>query len=154
MASLKQRVAFGSSLALLLGGCVGGGVAPQRPLTEHPTAIMVREHPTASRILSALRAADIVAMERDVSAAALLGTAPGYVYTVDGGYLHLHLYPSAAAAAAVRERIGSAGNTMMIDWVAAPNFYQCQDVIALYLGDSARVRAALQHECGWPFLTH
>ena len=67
------------------------------------------------------------------------------------GWLHLHLFPSAQIAQVRVDSIAHELPHPIIDWVAPPHFFRCEAVIALYLGDDARVIETLTGVCGAPF---
>ena len=122
------------------------------PAVAPASAEALARHQDAARILGALRAAGLDPVAGDESKVEMLAGAPGYVWRVGPEWLHLHLYPGAAAAAkeVAGFRQATDGRTQIIDWVAKPHLYQCGRVVALYLGEDARALAALAGQCGVP----
>ena len=111
---------------------------------------------TISTIVSALRAEGV-----DVKSVETLEQpffpVPAHVHTANGEDLQLYEFASAADAeqhAAQVDPRGSAIGTTRMSWLAAPHFYRKDRVIAIHLGSSAPVRAALQHVMGAPFAGH
>ena len=74
----------------------------------------------------------------------------GSLLQVQGADVQVFEFADADAARAAMATIGPDGNppTMMIDWVAAPHFYQAGRLIVLYIGDDAAVTQALNDALG------
>ncbi len=74
----------------------------------------------------------------------------GSLLQVQGADVQVFEFADADAARAAMATIGPDGNpaTMMIDWVAAPHFYQAGRLIVLYVGDDAAVTQALNDALG------
>jgi len=74
----------------------------------------------------------------------------GTVLKVGGADVQVFEFADAAAAKEAMSTIGPDGNppTMMIDWVAAPHFYQAGKIIALYVGEDNAIIEALTKTLG------
>lgn len=111
----------------------------------------VARAPEVARLLAALRKRGIEPQLADVSRVGVLGAAPGQAYKLGAGWLHLHLYPDAGAANADACQIPRRLDNSIMDWVAPPHFFRCDNVIALYLGGDEWVIQALTELCGRQF---
>jgi len=74
----------------------------------------------------------------------------GTALKVSGADVQVFEFADSAAAKEAMSTIGSDGNpsTMMIDWVAAPHFYQAGKIIVLYVGDDTPIIEALTKTLG------
>ncbi len=74
----------------------------------------------------------------------------GTALKVGGADVQVFEFADAAAAKQAMSTIGQDGNppTMMIDWVAAPHFYQAGKIIALYVGEDKAIIEALTKTLG------
>lgn len=138
--------------------------APAPPLAPSgfttPTAIppvvirQVDDDPIVARLLTALLRRGIAPQPVGDSAVRAL-TAPGQAYKltedVERERLFLHVYPSDAAARANADQIPPTGSNGLADWIDAPHFFRCGNVIALYLGQQQTVLDALTEQCGPQF---
>lgn len=138
-----------AALLLVPAGCAApGGSLPPAGMSHEERVVAADPH--AQRILGALRAAGHPVRPATLSRAEFLREAPGYVYRIDDEWLHLHVYPTPEAAAAMRAKVLETSNTTMITWVAPPHFYQCGRLGALYLGTRLAVERVIEEVCGAP----
>jgi hypothetical protein len=122
---------------------------PQATASEAGERAM--SHPDAMQLLADLRQRGLEPTEPDVSRVEWLRAAPGLAYRLGAGWLHVHAYPDVEAAEANVAQIPPSADTGMTDWVAAPHFFRCNAVIALYLGSDEHVTQALTELCGPQF---
>lgn len=76
---------------------------------------------------------------------------PATVFTVDGDDLQVYEYPSSAAAASDAAKISPSGTsvgTAMVNWMQRPHVFRRDNLIVIYIGNSAKVRQALAAELG------
>jgi hypothetical protein len=81
---------------------------------------------------------------------------PARRLVVNGDDLQVFAYASQQAAQADAEQISGGGyiiGTSIVDWIATPHFYQCGQLIVLYLGDNAEVLGLLEGVLGAPLST-
>jgi len=88
---------------------------------------------------------------------------PARVYQIGdpavGDSLEVHVYPDETAARAAAARVQPDGRTildptgelMLVDWKGTPHFFQRGPLLAIYIGDSAEISAALAAALGPPF---
>lgn len=131
-------------------------VAAQSTPASQPTVIVgnIAEAPAVAQLLAHLRRQGIEPQPADRSAVQWLSTAPGQAYRLGAGWLHIHLYPDAAAAKASADQIPpklDEGAMRVVQWVAPPHFFRCNNLIALYLGEDAQVTTSLTEYCGPQF---
>jgi len=74
----------------------------------------------------------------------------GTVLKVGGADVQVFEFADVAATKEAMSTIGSDGNppTMMIEWVAAPHFYQAGKIIVLYVGDDTAIIEVLTKTLG------
>lgn len=158
----SRQANFGFIVGLLVLGCLSACqpntfASYSTLVTPRPTTIVaeVMNDPAAARLIAQLRSRGIELQASDQSRVALLSDAPGQAFSVFGAsYLHVHLYPTAAAASdAVPNivRLYTAGEQTM-EWVAAPHFYRCDALIVLYAGSHPFVISSLAELCGPQFV--
>ncbi|MGH2521529.1 MAG: hypothetical protein ACRDH2_03400 [Anaerolineales bacterium] len=78
---------------------------------------------------------------------------PGQIIRVNGAEVQVFEFADEAAREAASSQItkgGQPGNTMIINWIARPNFWAKGRVIVLYLGEAANVIARLTEAMGEP----
>jgi heat shock protein HslJ len=104
-----------------------------------------------------------VALNSESIPAADLFTIPGRQINVNGGALHVYLYPDAQAAQADAARISLDGYGLsplpgsdslgptILDWAAPPRFYRWDNLIMLYVGEGDEVAHLLERVAGLPF---
>ncbi|MFD3164071.1 hypothetical protein [Herpetosiphon sp. NSE202] len=80
-----------------------------------------------------------------------LNTAPGAAYSLGTGWLHIHTYASIDDATAAAKMIPPTADTGQTDWIADPHFFQCKNIIVLYLGAEDSVLNLLMTRCGLAF---
>ncbi len=107
--------------------------------------------PLVQQFLADLQQRNIELTLPEKSRVAWLSDAPGLGYRVGPEWLHIHLYADTAAAKANADRIPADAGMGLADWVAPPHFYQCDRIIALYLGQDMSVISVLSELCGQPF---
>jgi hypothetical protein len=100
-------------------------------------------------LVTALRAQGVTVdeVERLTPTVPFEGTETGMLLRLSGGQLgapaeiQVYEYADAAAAAADAEQILPDGNleTVMIEWIAPPHFFEAGRVLVLYLGDDRAV---------------
>jgi hypothetical protein len=78
---------------------------------------------------------------------------PATVYAVDGDDLQLYEYPTAPAAEKDAAKVAPNGaiGTSMPMWIAPPHFFRRDQIIAIYLGSSAKNLEALRQTLGQQF---
>lgn len=81
---------------------------------------------------------------------------PATVYAVDGDDLQLYQYASASAAEKDAAKVAPNGaiGTSMPMWIAPPHFFRRDNIIAIYLGSSAKTLDALHQTLGPQFAGH
>jgi len=109
------------------------------------------QHSTIAPLLDALAQQGFALDAPEQSHAIMLYPEPGIAYRVAEGWLHLHLFPDAQITQVRADSIAHELPHPIIDWAASPHFFRCEAVIALYLGDDARVIEALAGFCGESF---
>ncbi len=164
-------IVFG--VGIVLGGCgaleaesdriradIGAGVVSPTPApspalrTGTPESIAedVGSAQEVIELLAALQGREISSRPMGPSLVPWLISEPGQAYTVAGGWLHIHAYPSVERARAISDTIPEdAGVNHAADWVDHPHFYRCGRLIALYVGRDSNVTTALRDLCGPPF---
>jgi len=122
--------------------------------SPRPTVLVERvvNDPVVAHLVAALTERGFAPQATGVSHATFLEDAPGQAYQLGNGWLDLHLYPSADAAAAVATELPSKLQQSIIDWVAPLYLFRCERIIARYLGTDEQVFAALTEQCGEPFV--
>ena len=120
-----------------------------------PTVVeqSVVTNPLVMALLANLRQRGFSTELLDASRDELQPGVPGQAYRLGDGWLHVHVYPDAAAAAAAAAGIPHDPHLALLDWVAPPHYSQCDRLIVLYLGSEARVVEALSELCAPPFYT-
>ncbi len=117
---------------------------------QQPTVVVrgVADAPAIVDLVGALSQRGIAPEIADVSRIAFLLDAPGQAYRIGDGWLHLHLYPTAAAAGAKTAAVRDGLDNPVADWVAPPHAFHCERLIAIYFGTDDRVTRALTERCG------
>lgn len=127
----------------------------QARITPQPRPTVVVEEvanaPAVVQFVNALRKRGIEPRLADVSRLEFLRAAPGQVYDLGDGSLHVHLYPNVAAAGADAAKIPRLLENPLLDWFAPPHFFQCQALIVTYFGQDKRIMMALAKLCGPQF---
>jgi hypothetical protein len=132
---------------------VDGTTHPQGTPPGFPTVVVeqVVTDPLVIALLANLHQRGFAPELQDASRVELLQGAPGQAYRLGDGWLHLHVCADAQAAQTTAASIRDAMRHSMNDWVAPPHFFQCNRLIALYLGTDERVIGALGELCALPF---
>lgn len=124
--------------------------APATP-TLPPTVIVppVAEDPTVRQLIAALQQRGLAPQPLSASQLPWL-TAPGQAYrlaeSITKEQLYLHIYASSMAAQANADQIPPTGNNGVVEWIAPPHFFRCDNVIGVYLGRDQRVLDTLTEQ--------
>lgn len=128
---------------------------PSMPTTAPATAEEIAAHPAVVQVLQRLESQGVQPRLEGESLVEWLLPEPGISYRLTEHQarevLVFHLYADAASAAARAAIIPKSGDTGMTDWIDVPHFFQCDAVIALYLGTNDQVLSALTESCGPQF---
>ncbi len=113
---------------------------------------IVEENRDAAKVLAALRGRGLHPVARAASRAEPLAGSPGYAWQLGDDWLHLHVHPGrASAAASVSRFIKAVGaHSSIVDWVGPPHLFDCGSAVALYLGRSVEALSTLSAACGAP----
>lgn len=147
---MLRHASFLGILLLFLSACTNQTLANTDSAPPSLSA-SVEHDPSVQQLLAGLQQRGIELTSPDSSRVAWLSVAPGLVYRVGPGWLHVHVYPDTSAAVANADQIPADADTGATDWVAPPNFFQCDNIIALYLGQDELVKTALTALCGSRF---
>lgn len=128
---------------------------PPTPTIAPATAESIAANPAVVQILQALVSQGIQPQLVGASSIEWLLPEPGIGYRLTENptqeRLYVHVYADAAAAAAKAASIPKRADTGATDWIDVPHFFQCDAVIALYLGTNDQVLSALTKTCGPQF---
>ena len=124
------------------------GTPPGFPIVVEQSVV---GDPLVVALLANLRQRGFAAELLDASRDELQPGVPGQGYRLGDGWLVVHVYATAAAAAAAV--IPHDPHLAVLDWVAPPHYSQCDRLIVLYLGSEPRVVVALSELCAPPFFT-
>ena len=115
-----------------------------------PTVVLagVADAPAVMRVTSALSERGHTPEPSGESRVEFLADAQGQSYRIGEGWLLLHLYPTAEAAAGKTAEIQRGLDNPVADPPAPPHAFRCDNVIALYMGTDEEVTAALTELCG------
>ncbi|HEY0605761.1 MAG TPA: hypothetical protein VGD58_22750 [Herpetosiphonaceae bacterium] len=129
--------------------------SPPTPTAAPATAESIAAHPAVVQVLQRVESQGIQPQLEGESLVEWLLPEPGISYRLTEHLakerLVFHLYADAAGAAARAAIIPESGDTGMTDWIDVPHFFQCDAVIALYLGTNDQVLSALTESCGPQF---
>ena len=145
-------------IAAFITGC-GQPAAGDQPLDE-PTA---GSGPTAvshggpvedyGSLIDALRAAGAT-VEPAGEVEQPFFSVKGQIIQVNGVDVQVFEYEDEAAAQREAAKVGPDGSTfetIIVDWVSPPHFYQKDRIIVLYVGDGAAIRQMLENALGAQF---
>ena len=139
-------------MLILVSSCTSQ--SPSTPVDRNSDE-SIADNPAIVRLLADLRHRGIMPEEVGTSQVWWLSSAPGLGYQLGPDrsqeLLYIHLYPDVEAAARVAAQIPPSADRGNTDWVDDPHFFQCDNLITLYLGKDSKVTSAFTDLCGPQF---